>query len=62
MITIHHLEVQLEVAGDSDQAVFARLFQEYIGRWARRQAEESARRRSLDQERSLSGRQGEGEP
>jgi hypothetical protein len=48
MITIEHLEVQFDVAGDDDEAVFARYFSRYIDQWARgerQQAELKARLR-----------------
>jgi hypothetical protein len=35
MITIEHLEVQFDVAGDDDEATFARYFSRYINQWAR---------------------------
>lgn len=35
MITIEHLEVQFDVAGDGDEAVFARYFSRYIHQWSR---------------------------
>jgi hypothetical protein len=52
MLTIHHLEVHFDVAGDDD-AVFARLFADHIRRWARQQEAESCRSRQLEQERSV---------
>jgi hypothetical protein len=35
MITIEHLEVQFDVAGDGDESVFARYFSRYINQWWR---------------------------
>lgn len=34
MITIENLEIQLDVAGGDDEQEFARLFNEFIKRWA----------------------------
>lgn len=34
MVTIHNLEVQFDVAGDGDEAVFARLFEQYMRRYS----------------------------
>jgi hypothetical protein len=62
MVTIHNLEVRLEVEGDGDEAVFARLFQKYIRLWCReaerikQQSRRAASDRSLgDQPASGSG-------
>lgn len=49
MITIENLEVRFDVEGDDDRAAFARLFNEFIKRWAaeaeaRRQREQHATR------------------
>jgi hypothetical protein len=53
MITIEHLEVQFDVAGDGDgdEAVFARYFSRYITQWARaaKQQEELQERLHNDQ-------------
>lgn len=43
MVTIHHLEVQFDVAGDGDEAVFARLFEQYMRRY--RSAEQVQQKR-----------------
>jgi hypothetical protein len=40
MITIEHLEVQFDVAGDGDEQVFARYFSRYINQWSRQDRQE----------------------
>jgi len=56
MLTIHHLEVRLDVEGEGDEAVFARLFDKYIRRWNRMAEEAKARQRLADAHRSLGDR------
>jgi hypothetical protein len=56
MLTIHHLEVRLDVEGEGDEAVFARLFDKYIRRWNRMAEEAKARERLADAHRSLGDR------
>jgi len=46
MITIDHLEVQFDVAGEGDEQVFARYFARYINQWQRIE-----RQNELQQER-----------
>lgn len=59
MLTIHNLEVSFDVEGESDAAVFARLFKEHTRDWE----ETKTRRRMTDLERSLGDRAAEeGEP
>ena len=41
MITIEHLEVQFDVAGDGDEAVFARYFNRYINQWSRAEKQQA---------------------
>jgi hypothetical protein len=53
MVTIQHLEVRFDVAGDSEEASFARMFQEYIARWSRLQMEAAARQKLSDEERCI---------
>jgi hypothetical protein len=43
MVTIQNLEIQFDVEGDSDEAVFARLFEQHLRR--HQQAEQAARER-----------------
>jgi hypothetical protein len=53
MVTIHNLEVRFDVEGESDEAVFARLFAKHIGRWSRMDAEQRQRERRFEAERRL---------
>ena len=34
MITIQNLEIQIDVEGDDEEQVFAKLFNEFIRKWA----------------------------
>ena len=56
MLTIHHLEVRLDVEGQGDEAVFSQLFDKYIRKWQRLAEEAKARQRQADQHRSLGDR------
>ncbi|MEX3788819.1 putative phage tail protein [Paraburkholderia sp. BR14374] len=56
MITIHNLEVRLDVEGDSDEAVFARLFDKYMRQWSRLAEEAKTRQRLAEAHRSLGDR------
>lgn len=61
-VTIHNLEVRLDVEGEGDEAVFVRLFDKYIRLWHRRMEEAKARQKQGDAQRSLGDRPpGEGE-
>jgi hypothetical protein len=60
MVTIHNLEVRLELEGEGDEAVFSRFFQKYIKLWSRLEAEAKARQRLANENRSI-GNQQEGE-
>jgi hypothetical protein len=53
MVTIHNLEVSFEVEGEGDEAAFARLFDKYIKRWSRLEAEMKTRQCRLEAERAL---------
>jgi hypothetical protein len=53
MVTINNLEVHFDVDGEGDEAVFARLFEKYIRKWSRMQAEAQARQRQTEADRSL---------
>lgn len=53
MVTIHNLEVRLEVEGDGDEAVFCRYFDKCIRKWAKLHEESRKRQRLADQNRSL---------
>lgn len=56
MVTIENLEVRFDVEGEGDEAVFARLFGEYIKRWQRLESEQRNRRRAAEQDRALGDR------
>ncbi|HEX5736454.1 MAG TPA: hypothetical protein VF131_26725 [Blastocatellia bacterium] len=60
MVTIQNLEVRFDVEGESDEAVFARLFEKYIRTWERKSAEAKARQKFTDRERALGDRRTEG--
>jgi hypothetical protein len=53
MVTIHNLEVRLEVEGEGDEAVFSRFFDKYIRKWSRLMEEAKAREKQANQNRSL---------
>ncbi len=53
MITIEHLEVQFDVAGDDDEAVFARYFSRYIRQWARAEQQHAALQERLRDDQRL---------
>jgi len=53
MLTIHNLEVRLDVEGEGDEAVFGKLFDKYIRRWSRAMQEAKVRQRAADAQRSL---------
>ena len=61
MVTIEHLEVRFDVEGESDEVVFARLFERHIRRWHDDMQDRKARGKRLEAERSLTPMQGEGE-
>jgi hypothetical protein len=53
MVTIHNLEVRLEVEGEGDEAVFTRYFDKYIRKWSRMAEEAKARQCQANENRSL---------
>ncbi len=59
MITIHNLEVRFEVEGDEKQQ-FARLFEEFIRRWAAETELKKAHEARAGRDRSLAGTLREG--
>lgn len=62
MITIEHLQVELEVDGD-DAAVFERLFRRYIEQWSRGERQRDRDEQRLSRSRSIGGhREGGGSP
>jgi hypothetical protein len=58
-VTIHNLEVQFDVEGEGDEAVFAKLFAKYVNRWCREHKEDERRERLSEMERSLGDRKEE---
>jgi hypothetical protein len=59
MVTIQHLEVQFDVAGDAEERAFGKLFQKYMQQWHRLQTEAAARQRLSDDERAVGPRGGD---
>ena len=60
MVTIHNLEVRMDVQGGSDDAVFVRLFNKYIKLWSEQDARQKQRARQVAEERSLGDRPASG--
>jgi hypothetical protein len=56
MVTIHNLEVRMDVQGGSDEATFVRLFNKYIKIWCEEDARQKHRSRRVAQERALGDR------
>lgn len=55
MITIQNLEVQFDVEGQGDEAVFARLFEQYMRRYAQNEQRERERERRNEEECRIGG-------
>jgi hypothetical protein len=55
MVTIHHLEVHLDVEGDGEEAAFRRLFEKHMRQYRRLEMEAEERRRRGERERRLDG-------
>lgn len=55
-VTIQNLEVRFDIEGDSDEAVFARLFTKYVNQWDRQREEQRTQQRRVESERSLGDR------
>jgi hypothetical protein len=53
MVTIHNLEVKLEVEGEGDEAAFVKLFEKYIKLWGQRVEEAKRKQKIADQNRSV---------
>jgi hypothetical protein len=56
MVTIHNLEVRLDVEGEGDEAVFGKLFAKHIQKWHRQAEEAESRQRGAEEYRSLGDR------
>jgi hypothetical protein len=50
MVTIQNLEVEFDVVGESDEAVFARLFEQHMRRHQRSQQAQCERERRIEAE------------
>jgi hypothetical protein len=59
MVEIRNLEFTFEVEGEGDEVAFARLFDKYIKRWHRMEAEARERQQRLEAERALIDRRRE---
>jgi len=53
MVTIHNLEVRLDVEGEGDEAVFVKMFDKYIKLWHRRMEEAKRKQKIADEHRSV---------
>jgi hypothetical protein len=58
MVTIQNVDVRLDVEGEGDEAVFARLFEKHMKLWRRLEDEMQQRRRMADADRRLGDRPG----
>ena len=56
MVTIHSLEVRMDVQGGGDEAAFVKFFNRYIKLWSEEDARQKHRSRRVAQERSLGDR------
>ena len=56
MVTIHNLEVRMDVQGGSDEAAFVRLFNKYIKLWSEEVARRKYLSRCVAKDRSLGDR------
>ena len=56
MVTIENLEVRFDVDGESDEVVFARLFERHIRQWHADAEERKARGKRMQCERALTKR------
>ncbi len=53
MVTIEHLEVQFDVAGDGDEKVFAEYFARFIKQWERIHGQEQLQQQRLRRDQML---------
>jgi hypothetical protein len=56
MVTIHNLEVRMDVAGGGDDAAFVRLFSKYIKLWSEAEARQKRRSRQVAEASALGDR------
>jgi hypothetical protein len=55
-VTIQHLEVRFDVDAGEEEATFVRLFQKYIGAFARLQRERDEANEASERDRALGDR------
>lgn len=55
MITIEHLEVQFDVAGEGDEQVFARYFTRYIDQWSHQERQQQMLQERLRRDQQIGG-------
>lgn len=60
MVTINQLDVQMDVEGEGDEAVFSRLFEKHINRWHRLERERKFLQNLNESQRSVGDRQTKG--
>jgi hypothetical protein len=60
MVTIHHLEVTLEIDGSDEEIAFAKLFDKYIRRWNRAMEAARMQAHAADCDRSVDPSHGGG--
>lgn len=60
MVTIQNLEVQFDVEGEGDEAVFARLFEQHMRRYSQLDQQRRERERRIQAECSLAGQGADG--
>lgn len=53
MVTIQNLEVQFDVEGEGDEAVFARLFERHVRRWQEAQEMQRQHQRRFEHDSRL---------
>jgi len=56
MVTIHNLEVRMDVQGGGDDAAFVRLFNKYIKLWSEAEARQKHRSRLVAEASALGDR------
>jgi hypothetical protein len=56
MVTIQNLEVQFDVEGEGDEAVFAKLFEQYMRRYRRMEQAQHDRERRIETESQIGDR------
>ena len=62
MVTIENLEVQFDVEGEGDEAVFARLFEQHMRRYMEQRQTALARERRVQAESRIGEHSAQGAP